>query len=620
MCGISGVYNYNGKPVDEVLLKKMTAVLAHRGPDDNGIFVKNHIGLGHRRLSIIDVSAAGHQPMANKDGSLQIVFNGEIYNFQEIRKMLQAHGHTFKSKTDTEVILHAYEHWGFDCATKFNGMFAFAIFDAKQDLLFLARDRMGEKPLYYFADNNRFMFASEIKAILQDAVVPRKISSQGMLNYFTFGHSIAPGTMYEGIKKLPPAHYMIVKNGEIGLQQYWDSFIASNPVDRGEQYYKQATRDLLESSVNDRLIADVPLGVFLSGGLDSAAVVAMMQKQVSAPIKTFSVGFDMEDGEFNELSRARIIANHFKTDHHELVLKENDLVDAVEKLVYHFDEPFGDAAAFPIYFLSKFAKEKVSVVLTGDGGDELFGGYRRYVVEKNLGRLGMLSMVAKNPVTRSAVNALPHLRRTKKLVNSLAVKDQLQRYASWISFFSPDMQQQLFAQLPEGDALAAYKYHLAKTGSTDWFGAIMYLDQKILLPDGYLEKVDKPSMAFGLETRAPFLDYRLVEFANAMPADYKIRGKQTKYLFRKAMEGILPPEIVHHKKQGFAVPTNQWFRGALKNYLAEVLFDQKTKERGYFNYAAIETWYKMYQDKKQPLDSQFWLLLNFELWHRKFID
>ena len=623
MCGIIGICNYSDREIEASLLKRMTDTLKHRGPDDSGILVKNNVGLGHTRLSVIDLSPMGHQPMTNEDGTLHIVFNGEIYNFQEIKKELVGYGHKFKSRADTEVILHSYEQFGVNCVKKFNGMFAFAIFDEKQGQIFLARDRLGEKPLYYYSDSDKFIFASEIKAILEDRSVPRTIENQGLINYFTFGHSVAPDTIYRGIKKLQPGHYLVFKNKRIDIKKYWDSLAPDILEDKGEGYYKQKTKELFERSVKDRLISDVPLGVFLSGGLDSSSVVAMMAKNKVKPLKTFSVGFDIPGQEFNELSDARIVADHFKTEHHEIVLKEPDLIEAINTLVYHFDEPFGDAAGFPVFFLSKFAKNNVTVVLTGEGGDEIFGGYRRYVIEKNRKKLFLLKFLLKGGLVNGLVNSLPKLRKTKKLINSLVINDDLSRYVSWISFFSEDMKKQLFKDnniVVGVDSLKMYGQYLSQCNSKDWLGKIMYLDQKIILPDAYLEKVDKTSMAFGLETRAPILDHDLVEFANSIPSRYKIRGLETKYIFRESMKDILPAGIIKKRKHGFSVPTNAWFRGKLKNYLFEVIFDKKTKERGYFNYEYIEKLYKLYQNGNQPFDSQFWLLLNFELWQRQFMD
>ncbi|MBU4274590.1 asparagine synthase (glutamine-hydrolyzing) [Patescibacteria group bacterium] len=623
MCGIVGIYNLRKEPIDPILLKKMTAILKHRGPDDAGIYISDNVGLGHQRLSIIDISAAGHQPMVNKDGTLQIIFNGEIYNFQVIKKELENLGHKFKSKTDTEVILYSYEEWGINCLAKFNGMFAFAIWDKKKQQFLLARDRLGEKPLYYYFDQEKFVFASEIKAILEDHSIPRKIDNQGLVNYFTFGHSIAPDTIYQGIKKLLPGHYLIFKNGQIEIKEYWDPNIPDKKEDKGKDYYQQTIRELFEEAVKEELISDVPLGAFLSGGIDSSLVVAMMAKNGVSPLRTFSVGFDVAGTEFNELADAKIVANHFKTEHHELFLKELDLINILNKLVYHYDEPFGDAAAFPVFYLSQFAKKYVTVVLTGEGGDEIFGGYRRYIIESNRSKLLILNWLFKNNILSKTVGLLPGLRRTKKFIETISIKDDLSRYTNWLSFFSKEMVRDLFKPELLGtreNPLKEYKKYFSRYQAENLLDKIMYLDQKIWLPDCYLEKVDKASMAFGLETRSPILNHHLVEFANSIPAKYKIRGVKTKYILKEAMKDFLPNQVLNKKKHGLAVPTNIWFKGKLKNYLFEIIFDRKTKSRGYFNFSYIEKLYKKYQQGNQPFDFQFWLILNFELWHRQFMD
>jgi len=620
MCGIAGICNLNNETIDKQLLLAMAEKISHRGPDDSGIFLHENFGLCHARLSIIDLSSAGHQPMGDSDGVLQIVFNGEIYNFQEIRKNLENLGYNFKSKTDTEVILYSYKEWGKDCVKKFNGMFAFAILDKRNGSIFLARDRMGEKPLYYCLDNNKFIFASEIKAILEDKSIPRVVDKQGLVNYFTFGHSIAPDTIYSGIKKVLPGSYIIFKNGKIISEKYWDLPFSVEADDKGEEYYIQKTKNILENSVKERLISDVPLGVFLSGGVDSSLMVAMMAKNKVSPIRTFSVGFNTGGKEFNELSDAKIVADYFKTEHHEIILGESDLKSTLDKLVYHFDEPFGDAASFPVFFMSEFAKKYVSVVLTGEGGDEIFGGYRRYLMEKNKSKFLTLNSILNNNISKTFFNALPNFRRVKKAVSAFSIKDDLKRYVSWMSFFSPEALDSLFIDKNLPDPLEIYKQYFSLYKDSDWLKTIMKLDQKILLPDGYLEKVDKTTMAFGLESRAPFLDHNIVEFADSIPSKYKINGRTTKYILRKVLSEFLPESICNKAKHGFAVPTNIWLKGKLKDYLFEIIFDDKTKQRGYFNYDYIEKIYKNYKDNSQPLDSQLWLLLNFELWHRQFID
>lgn len=623
MCGISGIYNLNKELVDSLVLGRMVDSLKHRGPDDSGIYLDQNVGLGHARLSIIDLSLSGHQPMHNKEEDLIIVYNGEVYNFKEIRKSLESLGYKFNSKTDTEVILYAYQEWGEGCLAKMNGMFAFAIFDKKKRKLFLARDRMGEKPLYYYFDNNKFIFASEIKAILENHTIKRILEPQGVVNYFTFGHSIAPDTIYQGIKKLLPGHYLIVENDQIKIKEYWALFVDGSKEDRGLEYYKKEIGRIFDNSVKDRLVSDVPLGAFLSGGVDSSSVVAMMARNGAYPIKTFSVGFNVPGQEFNELADAKIVSNYFKTDHHEIVLSENDLVGAVDKLVYHFDEPFGDAANLPVFLMSQFAKKYVTVALTGEGGDEIFGGYRRYFIEKNREKLLFSGLSFGSRLFDDYLGFLPGFRKTKKFAKSFLIQNDLFRYADWLTYFSKDMREELFGSGFVGkneNALKMYEQYFSNCKSPDLVDKIMYLDQAILLPDAYLEKVDKASMAFGLETRAPILDYHLVELANSIPSKYKIKGFNGKVIFKEAMKEFLPKEILKKKKHGFAVPTNAWFRGKLKNYMFDIIFDKRTRERGYFNFECIEKIYKSYQIDNQPLDSQLWMILNFELWHRKFID
>lgn len=622
MCGIAGIYNLNGEGVDSNLLRKMTQKLAHRGPDDEGVFADGPVGLGHRRLSIIDVSKLGHQPMSNEDDTIWIAYNGEIYNFLEIRESLVKLGHKFRSKTDTEVVLHSYEQWGADCLEKFNGMFAFAIFDKKSGQFFLARDRFGKKPLYYYLDSEKFVFASEIKAILEDNNILRQINPQGIANFFTFGHGIGPDTIFQKIKKLLPGRYLIIKNKEIKIKEYWDLRIFEKKEDKGLKYYQEKISEIFEDSVEKRLISDVPLGVFLSGGLDSSSVAAAMAKYCNYPVKTFSVGFDVPGKEFNELSDAKVISDYFKTQHHQIVLKENDLLDNLDKIVYHFDEPFGDAANFPIFCMSRLAKDYVKVVLTGEGADEIFGGYRRYMVENNLRKLSLLIYFLRNNSIKNFVNSTVKFRKIKQLLSTIPIKENLLRQTNWLVCFSGEMREQLFLpQLAGGiDVLKFYKEKAEKCRNKNLLEDMMYLDQKVLLPDCYLEKIDKATMAFGLEARAPFLDYRLAELAQAMPSKYKINGLKTKYIFKQCMKNRLPDRILNKGKHGFAVPTGLWFKGKLKNYLGEIIFDSKTRSRGYFNFDYIEKIYKQYQEKKYAFNYQFWLLLNFELWHRQFID
>ncbi|MBX4200626.1 asparagine synthase (glutamine-hydrolyzing) [Candidatus Parcubacteria bacterium] len=622
MCGITGIYQNSKDPINKELLESMAKALEHRGPDDGGIYIDAGVGLGNRRLSILDLSLRGHQPMLNSAGSVCITYNGELYNFKELRSELEKLGHVFVSDADTEVILKSYEQWGEPCLGKFNGMFAFAIWDKPRQQLFLARDRMGEKPLYYYSDGHKFVFASEIKSILEDKSIVRRVDSQGMVNYFTFGHSVGEDTMYQNIKKLLPGHSLTVKNGQVNIEKFWDSLVLQAGADRGGRYYQEKLLEIFDDSVKRRMVADVPLGVFLSGGLDSSSVVAMMARHTKLPITTFSVGFDEPGTEFNELKDAKVVSDYFKTRHHELILRESDLLETLQDIVYHFDEPFGDAANFPVFCVSRLASKHVKVVLTGEGADEIFGGYRRYMIENNFGILSVLKWIASNKIVASLVSTQPKLKKIRQLVSALAISDDLIRQTNWLVCFTPAQRQQLFAPgfLDKNtDPFKKYREYDARYRTSRSLEKMLYLDQKVLLPDGYLEKVDKASMAWGLETRTPFLDHRLVELANSMPGKYKIRGLETKYMFKKAMAPFLPASILKKRKHGFAVPTNLWLKGKLKDYLYEVLFDQKTRQRGYFNMDYVEKMYQEYQQGK-PYHYQLWLLLNFELWHRRFID
>ena len=633
MCGICGKIDLTGKPIDKGLIGEMCSVLSHRGPDDEGIHLDGNIGLGHRRLSIIDL-AGGHQPLSNEDGTIWIVYNGEIYNFPNLKEQLLSKGHQFTTLSDTEVIVHAYEEYDFSCVSKFNGMFAFAIWDKRKKTLFIARDRLGIKPLYYYLDSAKFLFASEIKSILVDGSVPRKINYKGLNNFFTFCHSVAPDTIYSGIKKLLPGHFLIYQDGKARIEEYWDVLNGTEPVHYdgteivhyearlSEEEYVEEVYRLLQTSVRRRLISDVPLGVFLSGGIDSSAIVGLMSQVISQPVNTFSVGFEI-GGAYNELADAAIVAKRFGTEHHELLVKEANLVELLNKLVYHYDEPFGDAACFPTYLVSEFARKSVKVALSGEGGDELFGGYRRYSAERFSKYYQKLPVFLRDGFIRKLVSSIPRSRRLKKAVASMSVKEPEVRYASWLVVFSDEMKRELFTAelnelIKELDSFEVYrKYYYKKDG--DLIDRLLYTDEKTWLVDTYLEKVDKASMAVGLEARVPFLDHELVEFAATIPSKYKIKGFTKKYILKKAMRGLLPESVIKKPKHGFSVPTDPWFRGELKEYIFEVLFDPQARKRGYFNYPYIEKLYQQHLDGKEVYDFHLWLLLNFELWHRTFM-
>ncbi len=627
MCGICGKFDVKAR-VERSLIEEMCASIAHRGPDDQGVYLGSSIGLGNRRLAIIDLSAAGHMPMSTASGRLWITYNGEVYNHRELRAELQGYGYRFRSKTDTEVVLYAYSKWGPDCLRRFNGMFALAIWDEEERRLFLARDRLGIKPLYYCFDDARIIFASEIKAILQDHEVSRELGPEGIINYFTFGHSMAPRTIFKNICKLLPGHYlMCVPEGEAKLQtkiqRYWAPPAPRESRDAGEKYYAEVVYRLLRESVRRQLISDVPLGVFLSGGIDSSVVTSLMSSVDQSQVKTFSIGFATGGTGYNELDDARIVARHFGTEHHEVLLDESDLTQALPTLVYHFDEPFGDAASFPTYLLSRFAREHVTVSLSGEGGDEVFGGYRRYVVENLIAHYPALVGLLSNKMVRRLLLNIPRLGRWYKLAEDLRVHDGAERYANWLSVFNKEMRAELFSghlmELPEFDPLDIYR-RLRTGNGTLAVDRMLCIDQQTLLPDTFLEKVDKASMAVGLEVRVPFLDHELVEFAATIPAEYKVRGFSTKHILKKAFSSRLPAETLRKRKHGFTPPVNPWFRNNLRGFVEEVLFDQRARSRGLFDYDYIKRLYDWHIKGKGYFHWHLWLLIVFELWCQQFLD
>ncbi len=635
MCGIYGQLNFTAPAEPGAHLPAALAALTHRGPDEEGSWCNDRVALGMRRLSIIDL-AGGQQPIWNEDRRCCIVYNGELYNYLDLRPTLQARGHRFRTQSDTEVILHAYEEWGVDCLQRLNGMFALAIWNERTQTLLLARDRIGEKPLYYYEEaGQRLLFGSEIKALLTDPTVPREVDLGGLRNFLTFGHAVAPKSIYRGINKLLPGHYLLARNGRSEIRQYWDVERAARVAGNGttpanvsdpEQYITEILT-LLDDSVRRRMIADVPVGAFLSGGVDSSAVVALMQHHTDTPIKTFSLGFQADDS-YNELSDARRVAAHFGTEHHELQVTHIDLIETLHTLIHHYDEPFGDPAGFPVYLLSQLASQQVKVVLTGDGGDELFGGYRRYVADQAAGLYQRLPAPLIQRWIPALAARLPRSRSIKQLAQTLAVADPAERYATWLTLFTPQMQANLLqpafhAALTEYDPVVPFRHdyrRFADRHTADHLNQLMYIDLKRWLADVYMEKTDKATMACGLEARLPLLDHRLVELAFQMPSRYKIRGGETKYLFKRAIHPLIPAFVLKKPKHGFSVPIDPWFRGELRDYAFTVLLDPAVRRRGYFNVDFIEQLWREHSEGKQVWDIQLWLLLNFELWHNHYLD
>lgn len=624
MCGICGIYNFKGEGVDEGLLARMLSFLRHRGPDDEGIFVEGPVGLGNARLAVIDLSPFGHQPMANEDRSIWITFNGEIYNFPQLRRRLEKRGHRFSSKGDTEVILHLYEDYDTDCVQHLRGMFAFAIWDGRERRLFLARDRVGKKPLYYFHDQNTFIFASEIKAILEHPEVPRRVNPKAIPFYLTYGYVPPPGSIFESIHKLPPGHIMIVQDNELEVSEYWDlCYPPDQSAARPEEDYIEELRRLFKEAVAIRLISDVPFGAFLSGGIDSTAVVAVMSELMDQPVKTFAIGFAGESS-FDELKYARLAAERYGTDHHEFVI-EPKAIELLPKLVWHYDEPFADSSAIPTYLVSRLTREHVTVVLNGDGGDELFAGYERFTAARLAEAYGKTPQFVQRSLAR-LLRALPEstsyrgfVRQARRFVES-APLPLLERYLGWMAIFSDDLRESLLAGEQETDVREHFASHLSQVENLDLISQLLYLNTKTYLPEDLLVKADRMSMANSLEARSPFLDQYLTQFAAEIPASLKLNGLTTKYILKKALRGLVPQEIIDRPKHGFGVPVGRWFRTDLRDYVREILLGPETLKRGYFREEALRWLIQQHQEGKRDFGHQLWALLTFELWHRLFID
>lgn len=623
--------NFERQAVDDVLMKRMALTLTHRGPDDEGIYVKENIGLGHRRLSIIDLSPAGHQPMSNEDGTVWIVFNGEIYNFLELRGDLEKKGYRFRSRTDTEVLLHLYEAEGVECVQKLRGMFAFAIWDAPKRLLFLARDRLGKKPLFYWAGPTGFIFASEIKAILQDPEVKREVDPVALYHYLTYQYVPSPFCAFKGIQKLPPAHYLVCKDGKIETRRYWKlSYLPKHKVEN-ETQRRALEEELLsrfEEAVRLRLISDVPLGAFLSGGVDSSAVVALMSRLMNQPVRTFSIGF--EEAAYNELPYARIIAREFKTDHTEFHVKPNAL-EILPKLVWHYNEPYADSSAIPTYYVSKLAREHVTVILNGDAGDENFAGYGRYSANtfamRYYGILKLLSpgwvrfLVSKLPSGSNSYNFFWMLKRFTEELH----KSPEMRNLEWLCHFDNPKKEGLCtdefkARVNGIDSQELLFERYREAEAEDFIDKALYADVMMYLPDDLLVKVDIASMANSLEARSPFLDHLFMEFVARIPARLKLRGRQTKYILRRALQGIVPDAVLNRPKMGFGVPIDYWFRNELKEMAYDLLLGQRHLSRGYFKRDFIAKILDEHCSGKRMWHYHLWNLLMLELWHRTFID
>jgi asparagine synthase (glutamine-hydrolysing) len=616
VCGIAGIVSPGGGPVAPDDLQRMCDVMRHRGPDDEGLYFGADAGLGMRRLSIIDLET-GQQPIHNEDRTVWVVLNGEIYNFRDLRNDMRRRGHAFYTDTDTETIVHLYEEYGDRCVDHLRGMFAFALWDEKRRRLLAARDRLGVKPLYYAEISGRLVFASELKALLELPDAGPEINWQAASHLFTFLTTPVSESIVRGVHKLPAAHLLVAEPGRRAqVLPYWDVQFRPNHL-RSVADFIEELRALVDESVRLRLVSDVPVGAFLSGGLDSSAVVASMAPRMTGPLKTFTIGF--ADQAFDESAHARRVAREFGTEHHELML-EPDLTDVVEDIAWHLDEPFGDSSAIPTYMVSKLAARHVKVVLSGDGGDEIFAGYDRYAVEarRRAFRLPGFARAAAG----GAASLLPPGAKGRNFLRNLAL-DGPRRYLDESTLFRRDDIARLFVpevldHMGDGDSSGEALRYLERAGG-HWLSAARYMDIKSSLPLDILTKVDRMSMAHSLEAREPLLDHRLVEFAATIPPDMMLRGGTTKWIFKEAMRGILPDDIIDRRKQGFGVPLGRWFRGKLGGFVHDLLLTKRSRERGFFDPVAIGDLVRRHAAGR-PLDLQVWTLLSFELWCRAFID
>ncbi len=624
MCGIAGIATTErGAAPDTEVIRRMCHAIVHRGPDDEGSYCSDSVGLGIRRLSIIDV-AGGHQPIHNEDRTIWVVFNGEIYNFPELRRDLESRGHRFYTNSDTEVIVHLFEEHGAECVRHLRGMFAIALWDERHKLLLLARDRLGKKPLHYALQNGRLWFGSEIKSLLVAAPELAETDNEALLYYFQFGYIPEPLTAFRLVRKLPPGHLLEFRAGQIQERPFWD-LPAYGTLDPGSEH--ECLDDLerkLDEAVRIRLISDVPLGALLSGGVDSSTIVALMARHQSGPVKTFSIGFPDQD--FNETSHARAVAQRFATDHHELIVQP-DFSETLNELTHRLEEPFADSSILPTYHVSRLARQHVTVALSGDGGDELFAGYDRYQI--NL-RRRVFEAIPKWVGTAYRDRIYPHLphgfRGRKFGYNiSLSTRD---RYIDSLSFLPPDNRERSifsrdflnFASAHSAPAELFRKYY-DRAPAQDDLSRMQYLDTKTYLPADVLSKVDRMSMAASLEVRCPLLDQEFVEWTTSLPVRWKFAMGQSKYALKQLARRLgIPAQVIDRPKQGFAVPLVHWFRKELKNGLGQILLEPRSLSRGYFNSVGIRTLLDEHWRGRRDNSGSLWILLMFELWHRNFLD
>jgi asparagine synthase (glutamine-hydrolysing) len=615
MCGICGVFNFGSKaPADRAALQRAAAAMVHRGPDDEGFYCDGELGLGNRRLSIIDLTG-GHQPLSNEDESVWIAFNGEIYNYRDLRPELIARGHHFRTSSDTETLVHLYEEYGSDFLEPLRGMFALALWDSRQRRLVLARDRLGVKPLFYLLEPDRLVFASELRALRELVARPLEIDPQSVYDFFGFRYIPAPNTFYRGVQKLLPGYLLIADAGGARARPYWDVPGEEEDTRPAEEVAREVLEQLRES-VRLRLISDVPLGVFLSGGTDSSAVTALMAELGVRPLRTFSVGF--AEPQYSELPFARRVAQRYGAEHHELLVGAEHLSEELPRLVAFRDEPIAEPTDVAVYLVSKLAAQSVKVVLAGEGGDELFAGYPKYAADRLAGLVSALPQ----EMTGALVRWLPYRQRRVKLaLEALSIRDEAERSATWFASFSREEREALFspdflAQVDVAHPARVVEHYLEKVRDRSPLKRMLYADLKIWLPDNLLLRGDQMTMAASIEERVPFLDHKLVELAARTPTRLLTRGFRTKVLLKQALRPYLLPETLRRRKVGFTVPVGEWFRKPLKSLVADLLLSPEAITRGYFQRVRMEQFVREHFDGFRDRQKQLWALVNFELWCR----
>src|SRR3989440_1936336 len=621
MCGICGVYSRRGgAPVAKELIERMIRMISHRGPDDSGDYLDSDVGLGFARLSIID-PGGGHQPMSNETNDTWLICNGEIWNYKELRNELIGKGHHFRTLCDVEAIIHAYEEYGTDCVARLHGMFGFALWDRPRRRLLVARDRVGKKPLYYTHVDGDFVFASEIKALLCHPRLQRRVDVQALADFLSVRYVPGPATLFANIYKVQPGHWLLCENDTIHEECYWD-FTFGKTEHRPPEEYIQGIRQHVQRAVEERMMADVPLGALLSGGVDSSIVVGTMSQLTSQPVKTFAVGFDVPG--YSELPYARIVAEHFGTEHHELLVKCSDLSDYWPLLTWHRDEPVSESSDLGVYLISRLARQHVKVVLSGEGGDELFAGYPKYIVDWLARYYQILPPPIRDRMITPLFERLPYSMRKLKMTARALSQPAPERWMNWFGVFNGQLKRNLLSAGTkasiDNDSSQAFRRWLEKNPQRDDLSSMLYLDTKIWLPDNLLMKGDKMTMAASLESRIPFLDYKLIEFAASIPSHIKVKPFQTKYLLKRAYAGFLPEPILTRKKMGFNVPIGIWFRGEQRDLITRLLLSERARSRGFLSNEFVASLLSDHLEGRTQYGNQLFILASLELWFRVFID